>query len=161
MTESITHAEYFRFEEDFIEDNLRCIPMIVRMKLDMIGIKLPLKTWSRFNAVERTQLAASPCSTSTELNQYKKHLLELGIKYSTENLRYLDITENDVWNNPDQIPDPLPEKFAQFNQHINIKQWRSLSLLKRFALVKLSRPGHESRNFEKAIIEFGLFKKEV
>ena len=85
MTESITHAEYFRFEEDFIEDNLRCIPMIVRLKLDIIGIKLPLKTWSRFNAVERTQLAANPCSTSTELNKYKKHLLELGIKYSTEN----------------------------------------------------------------------------
>jgi hypothetical protein len=22
--------EYFRFEEDFVEDNIRCIPMIVR-----------------------------------------------------------------------------------------------------------------------------------
>jgi hypothetical protein len=28
--------------------------------------------------------------------------------------------------------------------------------LQRFALLKLFRPGHESKNFRKAMIEFGL-----
>jgi len=33
--------EYFKFEEDFIEEDVRCIPMIVRFKMDLAGIKLP------------------------------------------------------------------------------------------------------------------------
>ena len=40
--------QYFLFEEDFIEKNVRCIPMIVRYKLDTVGIKLQLSQWSRF-----------------------------------------------------------------------------------------------------------------
>ncbi|WP_353849846.1 nitrate reductase associated protein, partial [Hydrotalea sp.] len=30
--------EYFQFEEDFVEENVRCIPMIVRFKMDAVGI---------------------------------------------------------------------------------------------------------------------------
>ena len=38
--------EYFNFEEDFVEKNIRCIPMIVRFKMDKAGIKLKLAEWS-------------------------------------------------------------------------------------------------------------------
>ncbi len=34
--------EYFHFEEEFMENNMRCIPMIIRFKMDMAGIKLKL-----------------------------------------------------------------------------------------------------------------------
>ncbi|MDA9701618.1 nitrate reductase associated protein, partial [Prochlorococcus sp. AH-736-L23] len=39
---------YFNFEDDFIKD-LRCIPLCVRRKLDLIGIKLKLTHWQDFN----------------------------------------------------------------------------------------------------------------
>ncbi|MEM6714613.1 MAG: nitrate reductase associated protein, partial [Cyanobacteria bacterium P01_C01_bin.147] len=35
-------------------------------------------------------------------------------------------------------------------------QWADLSPLARFALCKLSRPGHENRNFLSALYEFNL-----
>lgn len=38
---------FFKFEADFV-DTLRCVPMIVRFKLDTVGIKLSLRAWSRF-----------------------------------------------------------------------------------------------------------------
>ncbi len=34
--------------------------------------------------------------------------------------------------------------------------WGSLDELQRFALVKLSHPGHEHRNLPRALAEFGL-----
>ena len=44
---------YFNFEEDFVENNVRCIPMIVRFKLDACGIKLKLSEWSKMVIEER------------------------------------------------------------------------------------------------------------
>jgi len=42
---------YFNFEDDFIKD-LRCIPLCVRRKLDLIGIKLKLTHWQDFNLID-------------------------------------------------------------------------------------------------------------
>jgi hypothetical protein len=161
MKGNLSDIEYFQFEEDFIEDNLRCIPMIVRLKLDTIGIKLPLKTWSKFNAIERIRLANDSCIAHQELLDYKDNVLTLAKKYSQEKLTLLNTDENAVWNSSDCIPDSLKEKCLQFNLHITIDQWKELSMLQRFAMVKLSKPGHESKNFKKALIEFGLFKKQI
>jgi len=160
MTANQSHIEYFRFEEDFIEDNLRCIPMVVRLKLDTIGIKLPLKAWCQFTEDERTRLALDPCEIITDISNYKRLVLELAKNHSIPDLGLLRNVERPGWDNPDIIPEPLIEKFSQFRQQISISQWRSLTILQRFALVKLSRPGHESKNFEKALVEFGLFNKE-
>jgi hypothetical protein len=161
MTTYPSHIEYFQFEEDFVEDNLRCIPMVVRLKLDTIGIKLPLKAWSRFSESERTQLALDTCETVTDILEYKNLVLELAKNHSIEDLGILRTLGKPGWDNPDSIPEPLMEKFGQFRQQISISQWRSLTNLQRFALMKLSRPGHESKNFEKALVEFGLFIQEL
>ena len=56
----------FDFETDFMENNIRCIPMIVRFKLDAIGIKLKLAEWSRFTVEERTRLTEKSCITPEE-----------------------------------------------------------------------------------------------
>jgi hypothetical protein len=39
---------------------------------------------------------------------------------------------------------------------ISLAQWKDLNVLQRFALLKLTRPGHENKNFPKAMKEFGL-----
>lgn len=152
--------EYFRFEEDFMEDNMRCIPMIVRLRLDTVGIKLPLRLWSRLNMAERTLLAALSCNSAREETEYKNILLTFGRKYSNEPLSILPVATNADWNRADCIPGIVREKFIQCGQEINPGQWKRLSVLQRFALVKLSRPGHESKNFGKAIAEFGLSDKK-
>jgi hypothetical protein len=148
--------EYFRFEEDFMEDNLRCIPMIVRLRLDTVAIKLPLRLWSRFNKTERTLLATLACNSTGEQTAYKNVVLALGRKYSCEPLAVLPAEADAGWNTERCIPESVTEKFIQSGRKISAEQWRDLSILQRFALVKLSRPGHESRNFGKAIVEFGL-----
>jgi len=39
---------FFDFEADFVL-SLRCIPMIVRYKLDTYGVKLKLAHWNHFD----------------------------------------------------------------------------------------------------------------
>ena len=49
--------EYFMFEEDFMGNNIRCIPMIIRFKMDKAGIKLKLSEWNRLDIDEKILLA--------------------------------------------------------------------------------------------------------
>jgi hypothetical protein len=147
---------YFRFEEDFVEDNIRCIPMIVRFKLDACGIKLKLAQWSRFTAAERKQLSDQPCATAEQVNAYGLFLQQLIALRTGHGATMLDVETDPAWADNDSILPDLQQQARQIGAEISIGQWRKLYLLQRFALLKLCRPGHENRNFPIAMKEFGL-----
>lgn len=148
--------EYFGFEEDFIEENVRCIPMIVRFKMDAAGIKLKLSEWSKFKREERIELAVKPCSTLEEATLYNNYLTTLIKKRTNAEATVLPINNEPAWANLEEIPSLLQEKAKEFNWEITKQQWKRLTNLKRFALTKLYRPGHENKNFPKAMKEFGI-----
>ena len=152
--------EYFLFEEDFVEQNMRCIPMIVRFKMDNACIKLKLSEWAKFNAFERKELALKPIETNEELYIYRNYLSFLIYKYTGSNPTLLEPTSNPEWANFTIVPKILMEKSKEFNWIISREQWSSLTTLQRFALLKLCRPGHENRNFPKAMREFGMVSSE-
>jgi len=149
-------VEYFHFEQDFMEDNIRCIPMIVRFKLDACGIKLKLKEWSKMTVDEREQLALLPIDSSVDLDVYRAYLQRIVHSHTGESTTILPINGHNYWSSVDVIPSVLEEKLEESRMSISITQWKSLTILQRFALLKLTRPGHENRNFPKAMKEFGL-----
>ena len=151
--------EYFLFEEDFVEQNMRCIPMIVRFKMDNAGIKLKLAEWSKFNALEKKELALKPIETKVELNGYQSYLSSLIYKYTRNAPTLLEKNPNPEWALI-TVPKILIEKSIEFNWKITTEQWNALSTLQRFALSKLCRPGHENKNFPKAMREFGIVSRE-
>ncbi|UKT64241.1 nitrate reductase associated protein [Pedobacter mucosus] len=152
--------EYFKFEEDFMEDNIRCIPMIVRFKMDAAGIKLKLAAWSKFNASERIKLALMPVSNGIETQNYHQFLIGLINKYTKKEADELAIDPFPEWGNLKQIPIKIKEKSQEFQLDISVDQWQNLTNIQRFALLKLCRPGHENMNFPKAAIEFGLLSAQ-
>jgi hypothetical protein len=150
-------VEYFRFEQDFLEDNIRCIPMIVRFKLDACGIKLKLKEWSTMAVEERENLANLSTDSTDELNAYREYLEKLILYYTEEKPTYLSADQqNSSWLMSDQLPPELQRMLSEVKVQITISQWKELSVLQRYALLKLTRPGHENKNFSKALKEFGL-----
>lgn len=153
---NLKEIEYFKFEEDFIEENVRCIPMVVRFKMDAAGIKLKLAEWSRFYPSERIQLALLPAGNSTELKKYYQFLAGLIEKHTGKQATALAIDPQPGWQNLQQIPAMVKEKSEELDLEISIAQWCSLTNIQRFALLKLCRPGHENENFPKAAAEFGL-----
>jgi len=148
--------EYFLFEEDFMERNIRCIPMIVRFKMDKAGIKLKLSEWNRFNAEERVELALMPCFYDEEIIQYRFFLAGLVKKYTGKEATTIETDQYPLWSDLYSIPMMLTKKLNEFNWSLSIEKWSRLTDLQRFALLKLCRPKHENKNFPKAMKEFGL-----
>jgi hypothetical protein len=149
----MTH--FFQFEQDFVE-TLHCIPMQVRYKLDTCGIKLKLAEWNQLTQAERHQLIAQPCDIPADVQVYRQTLMDLVKTRAGSLVSDLAIDPNPPWQNPDQIPASVQAKAQTFGVTIQVSQWADLSLLQRFALIKLSRASHENGNFLPALQEFGL-----
>ncbi len=148
-------AHFFEFEADFIE-SLRCIPMQVRYKLDTCGVKLKLEHWHRLSSTDRAALVSLPCSTAAEIAAYRDHLQSLVSAQTGAPAKALVIDPHPPWLECAIVPDPVQDQAQQFEVTIAPAAWQALSPLQRFALCKLSRPGHENRNFLPALQEFNL-----
>ncbi len=149
-------AIYFKFEEDFVEENIRCIPMCVRFKLDACGIKLQLREWSKMSIIERNSLAEMPCITDKDIREYRNYLNHIIFNHTGKKATELLIEQNSAWSNAYKIPQLVIEKLEEFGWVISLWQWGELSNLQRFVLMKLCKPGHENKNFPNAVKEFYL-----
>jgi hypothetical protein len=146
---------FFQFEADFV-DNLRCIPMVVRYKLDTCGVKLKLPDWNGFSQAERQQLVDFPCETDVEIANYRQMVHQRVAEHGGDRPKDLPLDPNPEWHNKESIPPSVQEQSRQFNVSLTLQQWDSLTPLQRFALIKLSRSNHENRNFLPALKEFNL-----
>jgi len=151
MVVTVTH---FKFEEDFVA-SLRCIPMYVRFKLDTVGLKLKLSHWARLGLEDRRMLADTPCETAEEIDAYRLLLSRLVLERIGEPLSELPASHDSDWEQ-ESTPERILARAGEIGVSITQEQWAGLLPLQRFALVKLVRPGHEARNFEPALQEFGL-----
>ncbi|MGK7941520.1 MAG: nitrate reductase associated protein [Crocosphaera sp.] len=148
-------SDFFQFEQEFVE-SLNCIPMIVRFKLDTCGVKLKLTHWNQFTPQEKEVLVTMSCQTIEETELYRDLLQSLVVEKTGTPAKSLAIAHNPPWLEIETIPEQVQKKAAEFNCEINLSQWQTLTPLKRFALIKLSRPSHENSNFYPALQEFGL-----
>lgn len=147
---------YFKFEEDFVEDDVRCIPMIVRFKLDTCGIKLKLAEWSKMDVEDRNELAEKWCQSSEEIMAYRTFVQYLVRVRCHQEATPLAIDQDPTWAQLYEVPQLLQDKIAEFNTSISLRQWKALKPLQRFALIKLSAGGHEHKNLYEALCEFHL-----
>ncbi|HEV7348020.1 nitrate reductase associated protein [Telluribacter sp.] len=146
---------FFRFESDFV-DTFRCIPMIVRYKLDTCGIKLKLPEWVKLSVEEKEQLAYLPCHSEAEIAAYRKYLQDLVLRRTGHEASQLPPVEA-AWEVLHEVPDEVQQKAVEWEcAPLTLEQWLRLDTLHRFALVKLSRSGHEGKNFPRALREFGV-----
>jgi hypothetical protein len=144
----------FDFEADFSAD-LRCIPMAVRRKLDLAGIKLKLQHWSELGEAERAELLAW-ADDPVAIEALRQHLQARTNALSAGQAKDLPRADAEPWQQADQLPEVLAASCAQLNLELRCGGWAELNELQRFALVNLSHPGHEHRNLPRALAEFGL-----
>ncbi|MEO0852064.1 MAG: nitrate reductase associated protein [Cyanobacteria bacterium J06648_11] len=148
-------SPYFQFEADFVQD-WRCIPMSVRMKLDTCGLKLKLLHWNHLDASERQTLVDLPCTAADEIEAFRQQVRQFAIARTDIPVKDLPIEPEPAWTNGNAIPESVLEKANAEGVAIALTQWQHLTPLQRFALIKLSRPSHENKNFMPALREFQL-----
>ena len=151
---SLLASTCFHFEADFTAD-LRCIPMAVRRKLDLAGVKLKLQHWSELGEAERAELLAW-ADDPVAIEALRQHLQARTNALSAGQAKDLPRADAEPWQQADQLPEVLAASCAQLGLEIRSGGWAELDELQRFALVKLSHPGHEHRNLPRALGEFGL-----
>jgi hypothetical protein len=146
----------FGFEDDFAA-TLEFIPMLMRFNLDRIGIKLSLQHWSRFTLAERQQLLRLPCDSPAQTLAYRDHLTDLMHARGCAPPESFAPDAQPAWSEAGLLPAQVPELARAMNLPVpTVAGWTRLPPLQRYALLKLSRPGHDHRNFPLALREFGL-----
>ncbi len=148
-------AQFFRFEADSVAA-LRYIPMVVRLKLDTCGIKLKLAQWRQFSAEDRQALVDRPCSAGSEVERYRALVCRLVLERAGTPATDLPVDGEPAWMNAAAVPAALQASARALGVTISPDRWAALTPLERYALIKLGRPGDESRNFLPALREFHL-----
>lgn len=148
------HNHCFGFEADFVA-SLRCLPMAVRRKLDLAGVKLKLSHWHALSNDERLRLLEWPDQPDA-ITALRQWLIPRTAAMADGPAKPLEPALAESWQQSEQLPERLRLSCAQLGCSIPLAAWAELDELQRFALVKLSHPGHEHRNLPGAIREFGL-----
>ncbi|MCQ8280051.1 nitrate reductase associated protein [Acetobacteraceae bacterium KSS8] len=131
--------------------------MAARQKLDLVGIKLSLRQWSRLTREERDRLVTLGCAEGPERDAYRQTVLALIASRADEPAVFLGEISHDDWARDDRMPDAVRAQAERDGiAPPSPAQWRALQPLQRFALAKLARSKHENENFMPAMAEFGL-----
>jgi hypothetical protein len=129
----------FKFERDFQTD-LRCIPMVVRHRLDQCGIKMSLKEWVKLGPEQRSEVLGR---IDEPVERFAEAVDALVERRMGQRPARLPIEADPAWADTTRVPLTQP-------------QWAGLAPLQRFALYKLSRSSHKNENFVPACREFGV-----
>jgi hypothetical protein len=151
--------QLFGYEQDKYYP-LRRIPMVMRLKLDLCGIKLAIGDWSKFSRDEREALVMMPYATQSDIAAIRKRLQELIAAYQGDSTETAAVGKDAPWADTFAVPDSVSKQI----QALGIpgptpEQWAGLTDLQRFALLKLTREGHENKKLPLALNEFGLVLK--
>jgi len=144
----------FAFEADFM-GSWRCIPLCVRRKLDLAGVKLKLRHWLALDHRERQRLV-DWLDGPEDLQALAVHLKQRTAAMADGGpLGALPIPRTPPWRQA-QPPEAVTAALQPMGCAMGCDQWRRLSELERFALCKLARPGHDHHNLVHALAEFNL-----
>ena len=141
----------FAFEQDFI-GNWRCIPLCLRRKLDLCGVKLKLSHWLQLSQDQRQTLVDWPDGAAA-LEQLRQHLRDCTRTMVDGVARDLPFVSSAPWQQVEELPAEVQEAATARGVQLSLEQWALLSELDRFALCKLARPGHDHHNLEAAFSE--------
>ena len=141
----------FAFEQDFI-GNWRCIPLCVRRKLDLCGLKLKLNHWLSLSREQRQALVDWP-DDADALALLRQHLRDCTRAMPDGMAKDLSPVSSAPWQQLEVLPVAVRDAATARGLQLSLEQWARLSELDRFALCKLARPGHDHHNLEAAFSE--------
>ena len=124
----------FRYEAEFYP-SLSRIPLHVRMKLDLTGIKISLKDWLAFDFAERAALCQLPCRLPDERQAFVGYLDFLSRKYCGTPVVVTDGLDSALWDKA-RLPEPVRNKSADSLKRITSEEWSNWQFHQRYALYK-------------------------
>jgi hypothetical protein len=151
MTPNPTASHCFGFEQDFV-GHWRCIPLCVRRKLDLIGLKLKLNHWLAMSQAQRQALVDWDDQPAA-LAAMAEHCRTLTRSMADGEAKPLPPAHEEPWQLSTLVAAHVAAAASERGIALGVEQWHQLNELERFALCKLARPGHDHHNLEAAFSE--------
>jgi hypothetical protein len=141
----------FKFESEIYE-TLNCVPMVVRRKLDRIGIKIGLKQWQALGRGERLAICHMPAERADEIAALNLFIREALARHAAEPAT---LPESDRISAvpPADPPDTLAENARRMGFNLDRAAWSQLDDDERYALIKLGAGPKLSHNLRAALGE--------
>lgn len=134
---------------------LDCMPMSVRFKMDLCGLKLSLLQWRALPIDARHTLLDATCESQTDVRRVRR-FVELSTNAASGTCASSIAGDPGAWQAGGPVPTHIAEALVSRGfPHISAIAWSGLSDLQRFALWKITAKC-QMRNLRPALIEFGL-----
>jgi hypothetical protein len=136
----------FLYESEFYPDLSR-VPMHVRMKLDLTGVKISLDEWLAFSFEERTAVCHLPVDTEEEKSAFISYLDFLSRKYVGQPVALTDALDSAVWENLEEAPSAVTDKSALKAAPVTRQEWMRWKSHERYALYKTAIAKRDTEAF--------------
>lgn len=144
---------YLRFEfEGDLHRTLEFIPMAVRRKLDLAGLKLSLAGWTAMNRGERLAVCHLPVDAPEDLEAYREALRAFAERagHPAAPLEGGPVDPS-AW-----AAAKIPESVAGRARRLPLAKWSALPEEARYVLWRLSETRRGPEKFDAAMRELGL-----
>jgi hypothetical protein len=137
---------FFGYEEEY-KDDLRFIPMRMRYRLDLAGLKIGLEAWQRLPLQDRLSLSAAPVATATEADGFRKRV-NAALKACTA-LEAAETAPVDpaAWGNAVYAPESVRTACVAAGLRFDESAWKRMTDFQRYALLKLSASSRQPEAF--------------
>jgi len=142
----------FRYESEFYP-TLSRVPLHVRMKLDLTGIKISLNDWLAFSLEERTVLCHLPVDVAEEKQALVRYLDFLSRKYRGAPVATTEAINSSLWDDPNRIPGPVEQRSVEKNQSVTVEEWARWKSHQRYALYKTAISKSDPEQFFAVLAE--------
>ena len=124
----------YRYEAKFYPALSR-IPLDVRRKLDLTGLKISLNDWLAWSIEERTVLCHLPVNDPEEQRAFVAYIDFLCRKYRNQAVEFTAALDPLLWA-PAQVPEPVAQKSASCFNGVTLAEWQRWEPHQRYALYK-------------------------
>jgi len=139
----------YQYEAEFYP-TLSRLPLDLRRKLDVTGIKLSLTDWQAFSFEERTVLCHLPCDIDEEAQALSNYVDFLSRKYNGRAIEKIAPLDAVLWQ-PSAVPQAVIERSAALNHAVTLDCWRHWPSHDRYALYKTAMSKSQPEAFEQVL----------
>jgi hypothetical protein len=145
----------FAFEGE-VHQSLSCVPLTVRRKLDVAGLKISLDGWQTLTREERLALCHLPVDSDAEVAVYHEVMRGFCARHDVPLKPLTDVQVHGRTWNTDEIPPPVLGRLREVGRDLPVAAWRVLDEESRYALLKLADPKQAVAKFQAALSELGF-----
>jgi|SRR5690606_4305254 len=146
-------ASVFGFEKEYAAD-LHFMPVGIRYRLDLAGLKVSLDAWLRLSVPERFELLEMGVESDREIGLFRAKMVSALLNAGAGTPPVLAPLDPADWSKGAPIPECVRRAAAADGISLAGLDWPALSDSRRYALWKLSLSRRQPEAFQKAVAEF-------